>query len=171
MACTTRVRRALNREPVSLAATTAVLGVVDAVDTIEPSTPPLALNNYPPFDTEFDKGYIYPSLQPSPSLPLIQSQELTWSPSLDLQLPLLLPLPPPLIFDNKIASQGPFRWTLGIETLLFNTLLEQVNIEKRAESGFKKEAWIACCQAIQAVTTQLITVEKYKGKAGTMKAL
>jgi hypothetical protein len=112
MARTTRVCRAPNREPVSLAATTAVLGVVDAVDTIEPPTlppptllpltllpltllpltllpltllpltllpptPPPALNNYPPFDTEFDEGYIYPSPQPSPSLPTIRSRELT----------------------------------------------------------------------------------------------
>jgi hypothetical protein len=58
-----------------------------------------------------------------------------------------------------------------MEMLLFNTLLEQVNIGKRADSGFKKEAWVACCLAIQAVTTQLITIEKCKGKADTIKAL
>jgi hypothetical protein len=116
IARTTRVRRAPNREPVSLAATTAVLGIVDAVDTIEPPillplppTPLLASNNYPPFDTEFDEGYIYPSLQLSPSPPPIRSRELTWSPSPDLQLLQLLLLPPPPISNNEIASQGLFR--------------------------------------------------------------
>jgi hypothetical protein len=58
-----------------------------------------------------------------------------------------------------------------MEKLLFHTLLEQVNNGKRADSGFKREAWIACCLAIEAVTTQLVTVDKCKAKADAMKAL
>lgn len=58
-----------------------------------------------------------------------------------------------------------------MEETLFSTLLEQVDIGKRADSGFKKEAWIACCNAIKNTTGLLITVDKCKGKVDTMKAL
>jgi len=85
--CNTRRRRAPNREPTSLAASTTVLGSIEAVDidlalTNPPfsrhSTPPPApptppiLNEYPAFDTEFDVGYIYPSTIPPP-----QEREIT----------------------------------------------------------------------------------------------
>jgi hypothetical protein len=54
---------------------------------------------------------------------------------------------------------------------LFHTLLEQVNIGKRVDSGFKKEAWIACCTTINTTTDQVVTIDKCKGKADTMKGL
>jgi len=46
-----------------------------------------------------------------------------------------------------------------------------VNNGKRADSGFKKEAWIACCIAIKVATNQVVTIKKCKGKVDTMKAL
>jgi hypothetical protein len=58
-----------------------------------------------------------------------------------------------------------------MEELLFHTLVEQVNIRKRADSGFKKEAWIACCTALTNATTQPITIDRCKGKVDAMKAL
>jgi hypothetical protein len=58
-----------------------------------------------------------------------------------------------------------------MEETLFLTLLKQVDIGKRVDSGFKKEAWIACCNAIEKAIGQLVTIEKCKGKVDTMKAL
>jgi hypothetical protein len=58
-----------------------------------------------------------------------------------------------------------------MEQMLFNKLLSQANNGKRADNGFKKEAWAAACIAVETVTTQLATVERCKGKAEAMKAL
>jgi hypothetical protein len=185
--CNTRRRRAPNREPTSLAASTTVLGSIEAVD-IDPaltnppfsrhSTPPPApliappiSNEYPAFDTEFDVGYIYPSTIPPP-----QEREVTWSPTpppLPLALALALalaPLPPPTPANN-IQLSIAFKWNLEIEELLFYTLVEQVNIGKWADSRFKKEAWIACCTTLTNATIQSITVDRCKGKVDAMKAL
>ena len=60
---------------------------------------------------------------------------------------------------------------MEMEAILFHTLLEQVDLGKRADSGFKKEAWVACCNAIEGAIKQPITIEKCKGKVDTMKAL
>ncbi len=173
---TTRIRRAANREPTSLAATTTLLGEDEAIDTIE--TPASnanidpALTNHdinppppPPPPTDFE--------YPSPP-PLLESQgrEISWSPT----PPPLLPPPqlatptPPLTSDD-LQPQLSLWWTFEMEETLFLTLLEQVDIGKRADSRFKKEAWIACCNAIEKATGQLVTIEKCKGKVDTMKAL
>jgi Myb/SANT-like DNA-binding domain len=45
-----------------------------------------------------------------------------------------------------------------MEQTLFNKLLKQANNGKRADNGFKKEAWTRACAVVEAVTTQLITV-------------
>jgi Myb/SANT-like DNA-binding domain len=58
-----------------------------------------------------------------------------------------------------------------MEELLFYTLVKQVNIRKQADSRFKKEAWIACCTAINGTKIQPISIDKCKGKVDTMKRL
>jgi hypothetical protein len=58
-----------------------------------------------------------------------------------------------------------------MEQSLFQELLNQANNGKRADSGFKKETWIAACEAVTPLTTQDVTVERCKGKAEVMKAL
>ena len=58
-----------------------------------------------------------------------------------------------------------------MEETLFLTLLKQVDIRKRADSGFKKEAQIACCNVIKKAIGLLVTIEKCKGKVDIMKAL
>jgi hypothetical protein len=45
-----------------------------------------------------------------------------------------------------------------VDTLL-NELLHQVELGKRADSGFKKEAWIACIVAIEDIQSQLVSLE------------
>jgi hypothetical protein len=57
-----------------------------------------------------------------------------------------------------------------MEQTLFNKLLNQANNGKRADNGFKKEAWAAACVAVETITTQLATVKQCKGKAEVMKA-
>jgi len=165
-----RVKRAPNREPTSLAATT--LTRDEAVETIEsfninpnltnidqpPRPTPLLDSQYPPLDSQ------YPPLDsqyPPPNSDTFEG-------------PLrLTPTPPPcpslpsLQFD---AEPQPFsRWTIDMEGVLFNTLCEQATAGKRADSGFKKEAWIACCDAILVATNQIVTIDQCKGKSDTQK--
>jgi hypothetical protein len=68
-------------------------------------------------------------------------------------------------------AKSAFVWTFTMEQTLFNELLEQANNGKRADNGFKKEAWTGACAAVKAVTAQLVTVERCKAKSEAMKAL
>jgi hypothetical protein len=54
---------------------------------------------------------------------------------------------------------------------LFTELLEQAQDEKRADSGFKKEAWDSVLREVQAVYTGLYTIplQKVKQKEQTFK--
>jgi hypothetical protein len=191
---TTRIRRAPNREPASLAGVATLSSeneVIDTIETLPPGTdidsaltaydlhppppPPTQIHDSSdPYDTLYPiANFEYPS--PSPAIPNERhSRELSWPPTpprpstlLQAQPPLPLPLPPTI---SDILSQLPFRWTFEMEEILFFTLLEQVDIGKRADSRFKKEAWIACCNAVTDATGQLITVEKCKNKMEAMKA-
>jgi hypothetical protein len=45
-------------------------------------------------------------------------------------------------------------WTLEMKEALLETLLEQSRAGKRADSGFKKEAWVEVVQKVQAVIRQ-----------------
>ena len=51
------------------------------------------------------------------------------------------------------------------------TLLKQVDIRKRVDSGFKLEAWTACCNIIiiRKATRQLVTIDKCKAKVDVLK--
>jgi hypothetical protein len=42
---------------------------------------------------------------------------------------------------------------------------------KRADSGFKAEAWVACVEAVMEVTPYIVTVKQCKNKAEAQKAL
>ena len=184
---TAHIRRAPNREPTSLAATITALHENEAIDVVETSTSNAnidpALTNHdidpppPPelldcLDTNYDTYLSTDFEYPLPPLPESQNREISWSPT-----PPLAPRPqlatqtaPPFIIDD-LQPQVGLRWTFEMEETLFLTLVEQVGLGKRADSGFKKEAWIACCNAIEKATGQLVSIEKCKGKADTMKAL
>ena len=56
-----------------------------------------------------------------------------------------------------------------MEEILLLTLLEQVDIGKRADSGFKKEAWVACCNAIEEAIGELLTINKCKTKVDRIR--
>jgi hypothetical protein len=118
MARTTRVKRAPNREPTSLATSVPNIGVCEALDIDpvltnsdinqppepprppEPPEPPVELDSrYPPLDSSPLNRYIYP---PSPPLPPIDQQVL-WSPTPTPPPPTppaQLLLPPPIVVDD-----------------------------------------------------------------------
>jgi hypothetical protein len=190
----TRIKRAPNREPTSLVATiTPSLHENEAIDVvktpiseanidlvlitlgdydIDPPPPPPAqlLDCLDPNDDTYlsiDFEYPLPSLLESQ-----QNRAISWSPTPPptSRPQVAIQTPPPLIIDD-IQPQLALRWTFEMEETLFFALIEQVDLGKCADSGFKKEAWIACCNAIEKATGQLVTIEKCKGKVDTMKAL
>jgi hypothetical protein len=52
---------------------------------------------------------------------------------------------------------------------MFNELLHQNEVGKRADSGFKKEAWIAVVKDVLKHTTQVISIDQCKNKLDMMK--
>jgi Myb/SANT-like DNA-binding domain len=188
----TRNRRPPNREPTSLAAATST-SENEAIDTIEIVAPDANIDpaittyeiDHPPPPSQLvdslDPNYdIYPLNDfeyppPSPILPNeSQGREVSWPPTPPLPFAPLQSQPAspiPLPFTSDTQPQLPLRWTFKMEEILFHTLLEQVDIGKRADSGFKKEAWTACSDAIRNTTGQFVSIEKCKNKVEAMKAL
>jgi hypothetical protein len=190
---TTRNRRPANREPTSLAFT-ANRGENEAIDTIEVASidanidptlqtygidhPPLPNDSEPPSPSQFlsslDTDYNNPHLRTTYQDPLPstfhESRDVSWSPPPPPPPLLPLQLDPP---NNIQIEGGPLQWTFQMEQILFHTLLDQVNNGKRADSGFKLDAWTACVQAIinSKATRQLVTLEKCKSKVEAMKSL
>jgi Myb/SANT-like DNA-binding domain len=64
-------------------------------------------------------------------------------------------------------------WTLEMKEALLETLLEQCRAGKRADSGFKKEAWVEVVQKVQAVIRQslppTLTITQCKRKANWVR--
>ena len=52
------------------------------------------------------------------------------------------------------SRSAPLSWSSEMEEALLDGLCEQVRQGKRADSGFKKEAWMAVLPSIQALVTQ-----------------
>jgi hypothetical protein len=72
---------------------------------------------------------------------------------------------------------GPYtqvRWTYEMEEGLFSTLLEKVRSGKRADSGFKLEAWTEALEVVKSTAPitmrPLLTIEKLKNKELNTKA-
>jgi hypothetical protein len=179
-----RSRRPPNREPTSLAAVTitsdceATIDTVGALDAnIDPALQTYEIDDPPSLqlpsslDPDYDNIYHLDDFQyPSPTLP--RSPEASW-PSTPPPPPPLASLPPlPLV--SNIQPGKALRWTFEMEEILFQTLLEQVENGKRAENGFKSDAWTACVDAIIARTAHcqgVVTTDKCKSKMEAMKAL
>jgi Myb/SANT-like DNA-binding protein len=63
-----------------------------------------------------------------------------------------------------------FAWTFELEELMFNELVRQViDLGKRADSGFKKEAWKEVVTHIQSETGYQISIDRCKNKVDTLK--
>lgn len=63
-------------------------------------------------------------------------------------------------------------WTTMMERTLLQTLVDLVRSSKQAESGFKKEAWVACLEQVKLVAQypDLVTLKKSKDKQDNLKA-
>lgn len=77
----------------------------------------------------------------------------------------------------KKPEPGPYtqvRWTYEMEEGLFSTLLEKVRSGKRADSGFKLEAWTEALEVVKSTAPitmrPLLTIEKLKNKELNTKA-
>ncbi|MCJ1235416.1 hypothetical protein MMC14_003384 [Varicellaria rhodocarpa] len=66
-----------------------------------------------------------------------------------------------------------FNWTLCQEEVLFRTLIEQLEAGKRADNGFKAEAWAAVVEAVQKEVQPPLIVQPrhYKNKFGWYKGM
>src|ERR1700722_2580692 len=125
-----RTKRAPNREPASLAITSALESAIEA------PTITVDLSNIDPDLLNCD--------QPPQSLP----SDSEYPPFNDDPFPDNIPLPEPEPLLIRPEPRAFIGWSVAMEAMLFSTLCEQVGIGKRADSKFKKEAWIAACNAI-----------------------
>lgn len=62
-------------------------------------------------------------------------------------------------------------WTTEMERVLLQSMVEQVRSGKRAESGFKKEAWVISVDQVKVVAKlpDMVTMKKAKDKLDTLK--
>jgi hypothetical protein len=176
----TRVRKLANRNPTSLA-----LPIPDPI--LKPAANPslqidlqlasldiaTALNdidvaiNYSPFSDAILSRSPSPDISgPTPGSVQSDSVELFEQAVISYNSQQPIPTTQGLVLQKK-----GFTWNYTMEEALFQELLNQANNGKRADSGFKKEAWIGACIAVAALTTQDITVERCKSKAEVMKGL
>lgn len=60
-------------------------------------------------------------------------------------------------------------WTTEMELVLFQSMLDQVRIEKRADFRFDKEAWIVSLDQVNVVAKfpDLVTLKEAKDKLHT----
>jgi hypothetical protein len=74
--------------------------------------------------------------------------------------------------DTTTLSKLPkIQWNIQMIEVIIEELLHQVELGKRADSGFKKEAWVAVCTIVQTVTTQPLIELQCKTKMETLKDL
>jgi hypothetical protein len=73
--------------------------------------------------------------------------------------------------EEELDDKGKgFVWTIKLEALLFNELVRQVvDLGKRADSGFKKEAWKEVVARIYSKAGHQISVDKAKNKVDTLR--
>ena len=62
-------------------------------------------------------------------------------------------------------------WTTVMERKLVSTMVDQVRSGKRAENGFKKEAWVSSVDQVKLATKfpDLVTMKKIKDKLDNLK--
>jgi hypothetical protein len=181
----TRVRKAPNREPVSAIATRTAPTVPTpsspnqlATQLIDPQlllhdatiTIASSLNDSSQDDENY--RFVRPrSASSSLDFSTLPQQSSTQSSEFEPFERVIIPndSQQPIQVTEKLARK--FGWSLSMERALFQELLHQEDIGKRADSGFKKEAWVACCTAIKDITSQTVSIDQCKGKIDTLKGL
>jgi hypothetical protein len=165
----TRVRKPANRLPKSLAA----LPIDPPIDPepldllIDPRLLDVAVDDdverqFSPFSDGYIKG-----TQPQSSSPFDTSSD-PFQPFEQAVTPDDSQQPTYTQQDTEKENKS-FLWTdLMVDTLL-NELLHQVELGKRADSSFKKEAWIAYIIAIEDIQSQPISLKQCKSKIDLLK--
>src|SRR2546423_4246712 len=80
---------------------------------------------------------------------------------------------------TEASKTSPLQWNEAMELALLEGLVDEVRRGKRADSGFKKESWVAVLPRIQACVTQadeqgrlrLVDQNKAAAKRSDLKAL
>jgi hypothetical protein len=76
--------------------------------------------------------------------------------------------------DNRVQKIRRLIWSFEIEQALCGKLVDQVRLGKRADNGYKSEAWEVAYQAVLSEYTRdlaLIDLEKLKSKLSNFQAL
>lgn len=174
----TRVRKPANKEPTSLATRTTTSITPSSPDQLQHVIDPqlvaldrdaITLNNntiddsivverdFSPFSDGFPN---LPSRPSTPDVTINDSQPLDTEPDSQQE-------------QEQTQQAGNttavFAWTFAMEEALFNELIHQDELGKRADSGFKKEAWTAVLAEVYKRTTQQLTVERCKNKVDIMR--
>jgi Myb/SANT-like DNA-binding domain len=176
----TRVRKPANKEPTSLATRTTTSITPSSPDQLPHVIDPqlfalnrdaITLNNNTIDDSivverdfsPFSDGF--PNLPSRPSTPDVtgtinDSQPLDTEPDSQQEQEQT---------QQARNTTAVFAWTFAMEEALFNELIHQDELGKRADSGFKKEAWTAVLAEVYKRTTQKLTVERCKNKVDIMR--
>ena len=76
--------------------------------------------------------------------------------------------------DEEKVKRDRLVWTFEMEEVFFQTMVNQVRLGKRADSGYKSEAWTEAYNAVSVAYTGrlvLLTVEKLKSKLSNYQQL
>jgi Myb/SANT-like DNA-binding domain len=140
-------------------------------DSIIVSSPPPPPSLPPPLT---EQSYKYPDPEDDP-FSLLESISES-NPDLGLESREVLPTNtgPNSIREEPVGSIKVI-WTYTMEEGLFTTLLDKIRTGKRADSGFKQEAWVDALGVVQSRAPlsmrPLLTIEKLKNKESNFKAL
>jgi Myb/SANT-like DNA-binding protein len=180
----TRIKKPSNREPKSLAITTPIR------TRVPPSSPDQLQQVIDPQILELDAQQLIELAQPDdlPNDLPDNTQQVSWSrspgynspiddsqSSVDDSQPPVENSQPPVNnsqqLEEELDDKGKvFAWTFELEELMFNELIRQVvDLGKRADSGFKKEAWKEVVIHIQSETGHQISIDRCKNKVDTLK--
>jgi hypothetical protein len=165
----TRTKRATQRDPTSLA-NKALVSPFEAIDTspIDPdlldiAQSPLHTELLGPYNSDQDDSlYNLPHDSPLDKDGDVPDNSDSES---DSSLPAVDTLTP----GAQIHSFSG--WTTEMEALMYSTLCIQVELGKRADSGFKKDAWQAVCTAILSTYKVLVSTKQCKSKVDSQKLL
>jgi hypothetical protein len=113
-------------------------------------------------ESPFDESLIDPTLLPSVILSDIPSRAAS-QPTDQLNTP--------DITTHSLERHTTQRWTPEMQEALLVTLLDQCKAGKRADSGFKKEAWVVVLIAVQTISPSLISDRQVKSRVDWFKSL
>jgi len=175
----TRARKAPNREPVSAIAPrpAPILVTLLSLDLIDPSlaydsTTTIArddtYDDYLPCPSPTSSNHSFSKVQVGLG-PSVTLEGLTQSTPPFEHMVIPNDLQQPISTEQSTTKEQVFSWSFAMEEALFNELLHQDEAGKRADSGFKKEAWIAVVKEVSKHTTQVISIDQCKNKLDIMK--